>query len=220
MATTKYSAQEESHKMRKHLLRNLLVFLCSLGAILYFVNRKEQSSREALAKSRAADANAYANANAPFRARTRQLDEYADSIVQEDKSSRAIERMALGVGRNSIPKHPRVLKKPYPTIEQVEQAIGKADSMQPYSSQYFTYPKTCAAPSHIWHMKEPICQEGTASNAVASQCDRILLVAGFADDGHLCYLETYQGGMEAIGRDSGVWSFEIHGSGDQHPGFK
>jgi site-specific recombinase XerD len=61
-------------------------------------------------------------------------------------------------------------------------------------------------------MKEPLCSEAkTASRDAASSCDRVLLIAGFANDGRLCYLQTYKRGIEDIGRTWGSWkNFWLH----------
>jgi hypothetical protein len=215
MGVVRYSAQEELRKTRNGALIATLLILCAVGVFVYLGNRSQRVNREAAAESVEAAKKAYE----PFLSRVKLLDAFASSLVEEDRSAKTIERMAIG-STGPPPEHPRILRKPYPMIGQVEQAIGKADSLEAQEPSHHAYPSECVLPIHLWHMRDPLCHEKTGPAGAESGCDRTLLVAGFAKDGRLCYLETYQSAAEVVGRNWGVWSYEIHGYGDQHPTYR
>lgn len=202
----------------------LLVFLFAAAIYLFrAMQPSEQTKQKAfmasVEKSLAADKPLYEEEKR-FASTVKQMDDYAESLVEQDVSAKTKEWMNIGMrDRHDLPQHPRILRKPYPTIEEVEAAVGHADATELPKNSDRLYSTLCVPPMRVWHMSNPECTQKNARDHTSARCDSILLKAAFSSDGKLCRLTTYSYGTEEIGRNWGWWSLNVYGTGDQHPIF-
>jgi len=179
--------------------------------------RLEQQDQQALMRS----VDASLEARKPFKTKVALVENYVDSRVEEDATLKAKYLVQLGIPDEQVPRHPRILRAPYPTIAEVERSIGPADSLRPDKLPSGPFlPTECVLPWHVWHIKDPRCIAEHNGKDSEHQCDLILLHAAFGNDRRLCYLQTYKRGDEGIGRSGREWSFQADGSDQYYPPFQ
>jgi hypothetical protein len=182
-----------------------LLVLCGLAAALleqlvFIPKRKAEEQRKADEMNRKA---------IEIHARSRLIYDYAKTLKQDLVNvSTFTTRGFPGPG----PRHPSVLRSPYPTEAEMEQVIGKADVRRESTIKSWQ----C---SHIWRNYRPYTRTKTPTVKVlvlawqheplyGARNATVMLRATLDEEGKLCELELGEEGDETIGKSAEMWEWE------------
>lgn len=141
--------------------------------------------------------------------RAQRIMRYAEGLVEEDRSKKLTERIAISPIGTPVSGYPLRLRAPYPTIAEIEAAIGKADSVQTHADKDISG-RTRSYHDYTWK----VIWRPEASGKQDEQMD-VLEVVFIDDNSQANGIEIYRDmyvysgpkeGKEFIGREAQSYS--------------